>query len=112
MSQSKDDTVRLLHMLEYALKAAAFTKGKSRSDLNDNEMLAMATIHAIEIIGEAASTVSQELQDRYPKIPWDQIIGTRNRLVHGYIEINLDIIWAIITTDLPPLISNLKRALK
>jgi len=112
MPLNKDDIVRLRHMLDYARKAVEFTRGKSRSDLDDDEMLAMATIHAIEILGEAARTVSEDLRERYPKIPWDLIIGTRNRLAHGYIDVDLDIIWAIVTRDLPPLVTSLKRILR
>lgn len=96
-------------MLDYALKAVQFTRGRNRADLDTDEMLAMATIHIIEIIGEAARTISGELHDRYPEVPWDLIIGTRNRLSHGYIDVDLDIIWAIVTRDLPPLISQLEK---
>ena len=96
-------------MLDYALKAVQFTQGRSRADLDADEMLAMATIHLIEIIGEAARTVSGELRDRYPGVPWDLIIGTRNRLSHGYIDVDLDVIWAIVTKDLPPLIGQLEQ---
>lgn len=112
MLQNRSDNIRLRHMLDYAQKAVAFTSGKKRSDLDDNEVLAMATIHAIEIIGEAASSVSQDVRNRHPDIPWDLVVGTRNRLAHGYIEVDLDIIWSIVTRDLPPLISGLKRIIE
>ncbi len=112
MPLTKDDIVRVRHMLDYARKAIEFTEGRSRADLDADEMLAMATIRAIEIIGEAAGTVSDELRERYPETPWDLIIGTRNRLAHGYIDIDLDIIWEIVTHDLPPLVRSLKRILK
>ncbi len=112
MRQRKEATVRLRHMLDYARRAVQFTKGKNRSDLDNNVMLAMATIHAIEIIGEAVKTISEELRGRYPEIPWDSIIGTRNRLAYGYIDVDLDIIWTIVTKDLPPLIKQLKYILK
>src|SRR4030042_958269 len=82
----KDDLVRIRHMLDYAQQAVRFTKKCQRSDLDSNEMLALATIHLIEIIGEASRTISTELRERYPKIPWDTISGTRNRLAHGYIR--------------------------
>jgi uncharacterized protein with HEPN domain len=112
MQQHKEDTVRLRHMLDYARKVVRFTKGRSRADLDADEMLAMATIHSIEIIGEAVRAISEELRQRYPEIPWDSISGTRNRLAHGYIDVDLDIIWTIVTKDLPPLIKELRRILK
>ena len=99
-------------MLDYARKAVQFAAGKSRADFDADEMLAMATIHSIEIIGEAARSVSVELKRRYPEVPWELISGTRNRLAHGYIDVDLDIIWAIVTRDLPPLIEKIEGVLK
>jgi len=109
MRQNRDDIIRLRHMLDYAQKAVQFIRGRSRTDLDADEMLAMATIHSIEIIGEAARTISGELRDRHPEVPWDLIIGTRNRLSHGYIEVDLDVIWTIASKDLPPLIGQLEK---
>ena len=110
--QHSDDLVRIRHMLDFAQKAVQFNKGRSRADLDSNEMLAMATIHLIEVIGEASRTVSEALQQKYPEIPWGLISGTRNRLAHGYVDVDLDIIWTIVTKDLPPLIKQLKRILR
>jgi uncharacterized protein with HEPN domain len=109
---AKDDITRIRHMLDFARKAVQFNKGRSRADLDTNEMLAMATIHLVEMLGEASRSVSEALRKKYPEIPWEQISGTRNRLAHGYIDIDLDIIWTIVTRDLPPLIVKLRRILK
>ncbi len=108
----EDDIVRLQRMMEYAQKAVQFTRGRSRTDFDADEMLALATIHLIEILGEAAKAISETLRERYAEIPWDLIIGTRNRLAHGYIDVDLDIIWTIVTTDLPPLIAQLEHIVK
>jgi uncharacterized protein with HEPN domain len=108
----KDDAARVRHMLDFSCKAVQFNKGKSRAGLDSNEMLAMATIHLVEVIGEASRTVSADFRRRYPEVPWELISGTRNRLAHGYIDVDLDIIWSIVTKDLPPLIKQLKRILK
>ena len=99
-------------MLDFAKKAVQFTRGHKRVDLDSNEMLALATVHLVEIIGEAARTVSGELRQRYPEVPWESISGTRNRLAHGYIDVDLDIIWTIVTKDLPPLIRQLTSILQ
>ncbi|MDO8635979.1 MAG: DUF86 domain-containing protein [Dehalococcoidia bacterium] len=112
MEQHKENVVRLHHMMDYAQKAINFTRGKSRSDLDADEMLAMATIHSIEIIGEAIRSISEELQTRHPEIPWNLISGTRNQLAHGYIDVDLDIIWTIVTKDLPPLVGKLEQILE
>jgi len=99
-------------MLDFALKAVQFNKGRERAELDSNEMLAMATIHLIEVIGEASRSISAELRRKYPEVPWDSISGTRNRLARGYIDVDLDIVWTIVTVDLPTLIVQLKRILK
>lgn len=108
----KDSIIRVRHMLDFARKAVKFTKGKTRGDLDANEMLAMATIHLVEMLGEASRNISSELRQRYSEVPWELINGTRNRLAQGYIDVNLDIIWTIVTKDLPPLIVKLRRILK
>ncbi len=84
-------------MLKFAQKAVRFNKGKNRHELDGNEMLAMATIHLIEVIGEASHGISEEFQEKNPEIPWQSITGMRNRLAHGYIDVDLDIIWTIVT---------------
>lgn len=88
-------------MLEAAIKAQSFVAGKERSDLESDEMLALALVRLLEILGEAASRVSPEVQAQLPELPWRQMTGTRNRLIHGYFNVDLDIIWAIVKNDLP-----------
>ncbi len=103
------DPTRLKHMLDASKKAVAFTKNRKRSDLNSDEMLALAIIRLLEIIGEAAKAVSTELKAQYPEIPWRPIAGTRDRLIHGYFNVDMDIVWMIVTNDLPDLIKNLEK---
>lgn len=98
-------------MLEYARTARRLMAGRTRSDLDTDEMLRLATTRAVEVIGEAARRVSPETRQAHPAIPWSQAAGTRDRLVHGYDVVDLDILWDILTLDLPPLISELERIL-
>ncbi len=112
MTRYKDDIIRIRHMLDFSEKAISFNKGHTRADLDSNEMLAMATVHLIEVIGEASRSVSETIREKYPKVPWDAITGTRNRLAHGYIDVDLDIIWTIVTKDLPTLNKKLRRILR
>lgn len=105
----KDDIIRLRHMLDAALEAESFIEGKNRSDLSNDRKLELALVKCVEIIGEAASSVSKETRDNFPQIPWPDIIGMRNRLIHAYFEINLDILWNTLTDDLPPLIDEIKK---
>jgi uncharacterized protein with HEPN domain len=83
--------------------------GSIREELAANRVLQLALTQSVEIIGEAANRMSQPTQSRHPEIPWLQIIGMRNRLVHGYDVIDFDLLWDTITTDLPPLIDALQE---
>lgn len=109
MSPTEDDSVRLRHMLEYARKALRFSTGKARIDLEQDEQLLLALVQIVQVIGEAASKTTQDLQERTPQIPWADIIGTRNRLVHAYFDVDLDVLWVIIRTDLPFLVEQLQK---
>ena len=108
---SKTDEVCLQHMLDATRKAVAFTQGRTRTDLDNDEILALAVVRLIEILGEAAKNVSQTTKDQFPEISWRQIAGTRDRLSHAYFEVNLDMIWDIIASDLPPLIERFETLL-
>ena len=72
-------------------------------------MVALALVRLLEVIGEAASAVTEDIRKRAPQIPWKETAWTRNRLVHGYFDVDLDIVWEIVTADLPPLITALER---
>lgn len=104
-----EDRVRLRHMLDAARKAVKFAQGQSRAGLDADEKLTLALVRLLEVLGEAARGISQSYRQKYSKIPWQQIAGTRDRLIHGYFNVDYDIIWEIITADLPPLIVELER---
>jgi uncharacterized protein with HEPN domain len=107
----KPDTVRLQHVVDAANEALFFIAGKSKADLIADRKLALAVIKCIEIAGEAASKVTSELRVDTPQIPWQDIIAMRNRLTHGYFDINLDIVWKTVTEELPPLVTELQKLL-
>jgi uncharacterized protein with HEPN domain len=107
-----DDVVRIRHIIEAAEKAARFLHGKRRADFETNEMLKLALIRILEIIGEAASGISEKSRRLYPKVAWKQMAAMRNRLIHGYFEVNNDLVWETVTKELPPLAIDLRRALK
>lgn len=104
-----DDSVRLRHMLDAAREAISFAQNRTRSDLENNRMLTLSLVKCIEIIGEAASRITTQRQNELPQIPWAQITGMRNRLIHGYFDIKLDLVWDTINQDLPPLIAELEN---
>ena len=106
-----DDNVRLHHMLDHARIALRHGKGKSSADIADDELLSLALVRALEVIGEAANRVSAETRATIPAIPWRDVIDLRNRLVHGYDTVDLDIVEDIIRNDLLPLVRELERIL-
>jgi uncharacterized protein with HEPN domain len=106
------DLVRLKHMLDAATEILEFTKNKNRDDFNNDRMLNLSIVHLLEIVGEAASGISIEVRNNYTQIPWNVIVGMRNRLIHGYFDIDLDIVWKTVTHDIPPLIPELEKIIK
>ena len=108
---SESDAIRLRHMLDAARDALGFGAGKTADDLQSNRMLALALIRCIEIIGEAASRVGVELKNGHPNVPWADIVGMRNRLVHAYFEIDLVRVRDTLAADLPSLIVELEAIL-
>ena len=107
----KDDRIRMQHMLDAAMEAESFAANRSRSDLDHDRMLVLSLVKDVEIIGEAAAHVTEETRSAYPQIPWLEIVGVRNRLIHAYFDIDLDRVWDTVVEDLPPLIRMLKKFL-
>jgi uncharacterized protein with HEPN domain len=105
----KSDDVRLRHMRDAAREAISFTKGRTRDHLNQNRMLVLSLVKCVEIVGEAAAQVTAETRTQYPSIPWADIVGMRNRLIHAYFDVDLDRVWDTVTDDLPPLIVELEK---
>ena len=106
-----DDRVRLCHIVDALSAAIRFTEGRSREDLDRDQMLAFAVLHAIQIVGEAAGKISAEFRDQYPQIPWALIMGMRHRLVHAYFDVNHDILWTTATESVPELLAQIDRLL-
>jgi uncharacterized protein with HEPN domain len=107
-----DDEIRLRHMLDHAREVCGLVKGKNRSDLKKDRILELALVRLIEVVGEAAARVSPEGCRKYSRVPWSEITGMRNRLVHGYDQVDLDVLWDTIEHDLPPLVAELERILE
>ena len=103
-----DDRVRILHMIDASESLAQFFTRRTRADLDTDRMLLFAAVRAIEVIGEAASKVTSETREAAPTIPWTAIISMRNRLIHGYFDIDADLVWKTATEEIP----ELQRALQ
>lgn len=99
-------------MLDAARKAVRLAAGREREDLDaEDDPLADALVHLVSVVGEAASKMTLDSRSKLAEIPWSDVVGMRNRLVHAYFDINLDILWATVQDSLPPLILLLEPAL-
>jgi uncharacterized protein with HEPN domain len=106
-----EDEVRLQHMLDAAVEIRQYVQSSTREDLNRDRKLVHSLVRLLEIIGEAANQVSEELRDNVTEIPWPVLVSMRNRLIHAYFSINLDVVWSTSTEDIPLLITELKKLL-
>jgi uncharacterized protein with HEPN domain len=98
-------------MRDFTRKALKLTQGKSRADLENDEVLRLALTRLVELIGEAASHVPPETQAQYPEIPWAKMVSMRNRLIHGYDFVDMDILWDTLQVNLPALLAQLEAIL-
>ncbi len=104
----RHDDAYLLDMLLAARDAVEFAEGLTFPEFEQSRLNQNAVLKAIEIIGEAASCISPETRQAHPEIPWTEIIGMRNRLVHAYFEVNLERVWQTVQQDVPRLITLLE----
>ncbi len=96
----RDDRQRLRDILEAIDRIQAHTS-EGHEAFEDNELLQVWVIYHLQILGEAALHVSESLRSTHPDIPWQQIIGMRHILVHGYFQTDVDIVWQVVARDLP-----------
>ncbi len=104
-----DPMIRLKHMRDYAQKAIQMASSYAREDLDRHEMLSLALTRLVELVGESANYVPEEVRQHYDQIPWPQVIGMRHRLIHGYDQVDYDILWTTIQRNLPELLSALEQ---
>ena len=107
-----EDRIRIQHMMDAARQAIGFVQGKSRKSLDADPMLSRAVMHAILEIGEAASRTSEAGRSRAAEVPWAQIVGMRNVLIHVDWGVDYDRLWKTVTEELPVLVTMLEAATK
>lgn len=107
----KADIIRLRHMVDATNQALTFVAEKSRSELETDQLLTLALVKLIEIFGEAASKITRDAKSQTQEIPWADIVAMRNRLIHGYFDVNLDIIWRTVTEEMPPIARQIENLL-
>lgn len=95
-------------MIAFAEKVLAYTDGLDQAAFVADDLTYDATLRNLELIGEAASHIPEEVRTVHDGIPWRMIIATRNRLIHGYLGIDDDTLWSIVRDEVPPLLTALK----
>lgn len=103
--RKKDQRVYLLDMVNYCNSAINFVSGFTYKSFSDDEKTVFAVIRAIEVIGEASKKVSQNIKDKYDYVPWREIAGMRDKVVHEYFGIDKKVVWNTAKNDIP----NLKK---
>ncbi len=107
----RDDRSTLEQMLDTATRLRALARARTRDALQADEVGQLALLHLIQRLGESASRLSADFRADHPEFPWAEMIGMRNRIVHGYDDLDPDIVWRVGSEDIEPVIAALERAL-
>jgi uncharacterized protein with HEPN domain len=106
------ERTRLRHIVEAGHEAIEHLRDQGLDDLKANRLLQHALVRCIEILGEAAAQLTPEFRDAHPEVPWLDMIGMGNRVVHAYFDIDLEIVWHTVADDLPSLIREVETLLR
>ena len=108
----KDDSIYLAHILESLTKVILYIEGISYDAFLSDEEKQDAVIRKIEVAGEATKRLSEEFRDKHPQIPWRAMAGMRDKLIHDYIDVDLDTVWETATHDIPNLLREIKTIIE
>ena len=108
----KDDTVYLKHILDAIQQIEQYLQGVTKEQFLQTKLLQDGVVRELEIIGEASRNLSEELRQKHSDIPWRQIIGMRNRIIHEYFDVDLEIVWEVTEKDLPDLKARIQAILQ
>ena len=109
---SRDWRLRVEDILAAAERATRFLGEMDLATFKADERTASALLHQIFLIGEAAARLPEEIRNATPDVPWEEIIGMRNIIAHGYFEVDLEVPWKTVRLDLPPLQEQMRRLLE
>lgn len=112
MTQDRDATIYLDDIVDAALKATQFVQGLSFEEFERDDRTVFAVVRALEIVGEAAKRVPPVVRDRAREIPWAEMAGMRDMLIHGYQNVDLRVVWRTVREDLPVAIDSVRSLLR
>mgnify|MGYP001569625111 CR=1 FL=1 len=105
----KEDSIFIRHILDSINAIEEFSKNLSKEKLESDRLRQSAIVREIEVIGEASKNISADFKNQHNEIPWKGIIGTRDKMIHHYFGINLDVVWEIIRENIPDLKKKLQN---
>jgi uncharacterized protein with HEPN domain len=105
----KDDSAYIEHIINCILKIKTFTANVSKDEFSENELIQDAVIRNIEIIGEASKKISENTKQSYYEVPWKEMAKMRDKLIHDYMGVDIDVIWQTIETDIPELLELMQK---
>ncbi len=108
---TRDDRLTVEQMLDVVRRIRAIIRGQARDAFDADDVRQLALLHLIQLLGEAASRTTAAFRDAHPELPWAQMVGMRNRIVHGYDQVDPDIVWRVATEDVEPVLAALERLL-
>ncbi len=111
MRQSRDPRDHLDDIRLAASKALEFVTGTDYEHFVRDDKTVYAVVRALEVLGEATKRIPTEIRDRFPEIPWRSMAGIRDKLIHDYVSVNLEVVWRTVTEDLPPLLPQIERVI-
>lgn len=109
---SRDDSVYLRHILDAIARVATYLDGVDEGSFNQNHLIQDGVIRQIEIIGEATRQLSADLRKQYAQVPWQDIAGMRDKLIHGYFGVDIEKVWLTAQADLPVLKIEVEKILE
>jgi len=109
---ARDWRFRIDDILECIARITGYTNGMTFESFQKSQLVIDAVVRNLEIIGEAANHIPTELQQRYPDLPWFEMRGIRNLLIHEYFGVSVEIVWRTVREDLPPVATKLKELLR